>query len=509
MHNFNSKPTVIRVNQIYFNIYHYLYLAAKSKSINNVNQQILTKKPTYSFKLPDTILFVDDIPKIWLFTNKNNEIKKKYTAKLDINKIIEYFESKGVNYGKDKVIASYMYCSEDNKDIKFEDPFENQKFINERKVQDYITNKGFGIYKPPVIEDNFTLIHEFFEANQLKSFLLNTNKRQGVLQLFVESQQDPNSSYKLTWSPNYLTAQIKSSRQTKNRQGIHFYEKVVTYENDEYCTNTELVKSQIAINKLNNICVEIVTAIEELFENSIKIKNIILYMKQGTNFEINLMFCSSIGFIEYEDKDHQVFVYKGKLFNNRLSDAFRFNPHKVVYYKKNSDKYEKHACVSCGKVYLKENFHHIDVRSIIKWYQYNRSKPILKNYNNSIPEIIKQIEIIQLMLPKSNKVQGIEEQRLINELTRVKNSNIPGALVNEFNVKTNSEYKEMIKNKLFLKRELEVCEICFFEFIDIKDLTNEDFKAKIFQGNIKKSIVSTQVYIIDDILLFSLRERVN
>jgi hypothetical protein len=482
MQTLNSNPVVLKVNQIYFNIFHYLYLSDKQ------NLKLKKNKPL-SFKIPDTVLFIDDVPKLWVFTSKNGYIKRKYESKLNNNKILQHFEKQKINYGKDEILASYFYCSDDNMKIGFENPKENEDFLNEKKLIEYMKKKCLGIEFTNDLEDNFTLIHEFLDYNSLKDLLFNKNKRQGILQLFVESQQDPNSTYKLTWSPNYLTAQIKHSRQTKCKQNVHFYEKIVSFENDEYCINMEEVKSQIAINKLNNMCLETIDSIESLFNYSVKIKNIVLHMKQDLNFNVNLLYCSSIGFIEYEDKDHTVFVYKGRIFNNRLSDKFRFNPHKVIYFKNQEENYVKQVCISCEKESFKENFHEIDFHSIIKYHQYNRSKPALKSFKNKISEIFKRLSILTIMTPKQNDFDT-NQQVVENELMRVENSDIPDPMrvINpDLNLK---EYKMLMRNEIFLKKKVEVCESCFFEFIDIKHLTQNDFQAKIFQGNIKKNIVS-------------------
>ena len=492
MQNLNPKPSILKVNQIHFNIYHYLYLytkhAIRANYINRDNPNHIPLKTTFGFVLPHTILYLDDIPKIWLFTSKTGEIKKKYSSKLVNNKIIEFFKAREQKYGKDSIVASYMYCSEDNKEIKFDDPLENEVYLNEKKLKDYMHKKCLDLDTSSDFKDNYTLIHQFFNSESLTSFLANSNKRQGVLQLFISSQQDPNSTYRLIWSPDYLTAQIKHSRQIKSKQGIHFYEKTVTFENDEYCVNMESVKSEVAINKLNSICCEIISSIETLFKGSINIKNAVFHMKQDLDFEVNLLFCSSIGFIEYEDKEHQVFVYKGRIFNNRLSDDFRFNPHKVVYFKKNEDNYQKQKCVNCDKVYFKECFHAIDYKAIIKYHQYNRSKPSFQQYENKVTELLKHLKMITVMAPTNEKVTT-KENRLQSELMRCCNSEIPYSLKQDVESGGEKQFKKNRSNKLFLEKKVLVCEKCFFEFIDIKNLTDDDFQAKIFQGNIKKNII--------------------
>ena len=58
-------------------------------------------------------------------------------------------------------------------------------------------------------------------------------------------------------------------------------------------------------------------------------------------------------------------------------------------------------------------------------------------------------------------------------------------------IKLNIEKYNLIKNnKMFLERKTKVCEDCFFDLIDLKYYTDDDFNAKVFQGNIKKSLVS-------------------
>lgn len=483
MQSLNQKPTIVKVNQIYFDIYYYLYLSTKSNSKNDQSK--------FSFIIPDTVLFLDDRPVAWIFTNKKGKLMKKYNSKLNNQYILEYFTKKCVEYGTDKVAGYYVYSSDDNKDIKFEDPKENERFLNQKKLVEYMNRKCIAL--DPEHEDlnkTNTLIHEFFTTDNLKHFLENQKKRQGFLQIFVNSQQDPNSTYRLIWSPSHLTAEIRCSRLYKAKQGVHFYEKIVTFESDEYCINTDSVRSQIAIDKLNNICLEIIDAMQYLFNHSIKVKTAVFYLKQDLNFNLNFLYCSSIGFIEYEDKEHQVFAYKGKIFRNKLSDNFPFHPHKVIYKKKETENYESIICVSCQKTSIKEKFHDIDYLSLIKFHEYNRSKPPFKQFDCKIDEIFKNLNILTVMKPKTNReIEKTSHNRINYELMRVDHSNIPIAIKNENPHFTPKDYMILKHNKLFLEKKTQVCEDCFFQLVDLKYFTEDDFNAKIFQGNIKKNIV--------------------
>lgn len=473
MQSLSDKPSIVNVNQIYFYLYYYLYLSSRSK-----------KENVFSFKLPDTILFIDDRPVIWIFTNKERKIKKKYSSRLNSKSIYEYFKSKQIEYGKDCIVAYYVYSSDDNKVIKFEDPRENEYFTNQKKLVEYLNKRCINLDTKNSVDNSNTLVHEFFTAETLLDFLENRKKRQGFLQLFINSQQDPNSTYRLIWSPSHLTSEIRHSRLIKAKQGVHFYEKVVTYESDEYCINTESVKSKIALDKLNGICLEITNAIKSLFNNSINIKTAIFYLKQDLDFNMNFLYCSSIGFIEYEDKEHNVFLYKGKIFKNKLSDNFPFHLHKTIYKKKDQENYKTMNCVSCQKFSNMEMFHVVDYLSIIKCHIFNRSKPSFKQFDAKLDEIFKHLNIITVMHPSN-----LEQNRLNTELMRIESSNFPFAIRSENPDMTNELYKVLKTNKLFLEKKTQVCEECFFKLIDIKYYTKDDFNAKIFQGNIKKNIV--------------------
>lgn len=489
-------------------------------------------------------MFLDDNPICWIFTNKEGKVKRKYNSKLTTKTIYNYFEKKAIKYGDDKIVSQYIFSSDDNKIIKFENEEENKLMSDQIKLINYMNKNNIRLEKKDKINYNAnldnksrlissnnktnnnnikstlnyeeylnvnennsnkinknkpnTLIHEFFDLKMLKNFLEDFNfenkhkKRQGILQLYTNSQQDPNSTYRLIWSPSYLTAEIRHARQPKTKQGVHFYEKLITFENDDYCVNTEKVKSKIAIEKLNNICLEIIYSLHKLFDYTVCIKSAIFYVKQDLNFNINFLSCSSIGFIQYEDKSKSIYNFKGIIFRNLLSDNFPFHPYKTVYKKKDVDNYIYIECLNCQRDSLLEKFHDIDYLGIIKFHEYNRSKPAFKQFNCNVDDILKDLNIISIINPKcldNTNTLNNSNDRIENELMRVSYSSIPSAIKKENPCIDINKYNQLKFNKLFLERKTKVCEECYFSIIDLKYYTNDDFNAIIYQGNIKKLIV--------------------
>ena len=239
-------PLLLNPENIFFDIYNLLW----------TNKY---KQPSFSFLIPDTVLFIEDKPVLWLFNSKSGSIKRKLKDKLNIQNIINKFSKK-----KAELIGYYFYHKE--KDITL---IENL----EQKEQDinYFLNlfvKEMDVELP--IEKNHevnskNLKFEFFENQRsLKVFLETFKKRMGVLQLFINSNQDPNTMFRILWTPKSKIFDMRRSRKPLHRI-VHFYEKCVTYETEKFNIKTGNI---ILYNRTNKIFLSSRKVGEGYFRNS-------------------------------------------------------------------------------------------------------------------------------------------------------------------------------------------------------------------------------------------------
>jgi len=183
----------------------------------------------FSFFIPDTILFIEDKPAIWFFNSKSGGIRRKLKDKLTNDHIINKFTKK-----KSEIVGYYFYHRE--KDITMVENFEQKEQDINYYLNKFIKEMDIEIPKQTHshIENKKNLKFEFFDSpNSLRNFLENFKKRMGVLQLFINSNQDPHTMFRILWTPMTKIYDMRRSRKHMNRS-THFYEKCVTYETEKF-----------------------------------------------------------------------------------------------------------------------------------------------------------------------------------------------------------------------------------------------------------------------------------
>ena len=214
-----EKPLLLRPEYIFFDIYQLIW----QKKRND---------PLFSFILPDSILFQENKPIFWVFTSKTGVIKRKIKDKLTFEKIIKKF-----NFKKKEVIAYYFYNKE--KQITMIEDFDVKTQDNYHFMMQFLKENDIDLPNEKKTEDcKRNLRFEFFDTDKrLLDFLENFNKKLGILQLFIKSNQDPNTMFRIFWTPKSKIYDMRRSRKALHRR-VHFYEKCVTYETEKFNINT-------------------------------------------------------------------------------------------------------------------------------------------------------------------------------------------------------------------------------------------------------------------------------
>lgn len=218
----NQMP-ILSAKEIYLEIYRLLWTKRDKKN-----------KKVFPFHIPDTILFIDDLPHSWIFTSKKDRtIKKKNPSKLKNSEIISSFLK-----GNQQVVAYYLYCSNENKNVEYIVSGEAEKMERLNLIEEYLARLGINFQEEKKKKDCQTLLFEILERDKFTSFLSNTKKRYGILQRYIETSDIYNYVFRIMWSPQFSICDIRKSRQPLASKNYHIYEKVITFETQKFHINT-------------------------------------------------------------------------------------------------------------------------------------------------------------------------------------------------------------------------------------------------------------------------------
>ncbi len=213
-----APQSLLRPKQLYFDLYYIL--------VSN-----LPRKEPYGFFLADTILFLENAPILWLFTSKKDmTIKRKNSSRLNMKNILEKISS----YESDDIVAYYMNSGDnDYKDpVKIypsKDESDKNSLLNE-----FFDKMGVDTEKISKMFKKSLLLFEYFTREELKEFLLNKKKKQGVLQFYIKQTTSINTMSRIIYNDKIAICEVRRARQPENKKTPHFYEKIITFETDKF-----------------------------------------------------------------------------------------------------------------------------------------------------------------------------------------------------------------------------------------------------------------------------------
>lgn len=216
---------ILSAKDIYFEIYSLLWTKTEKQ------------KKIYRFYIPDTILFIDDIPVEWIFTSKKDgTIKKKNLSKLKNNEIITSFMKQ-----EQQITAYYMYLSDENINVHYNTSEEKEIEENLNLIQEFRNRLGIN-FNEEKDETSHRLLFELIEKKDFIDFINKTIKRYGILQLFKETNDIYNCMYRIMWSPQFSICDFRKSRQPILSSNINIYEKGITFETHKFNINSGNLK---------------------------------------------------------------------------------------------------------------------------------------------------------------------------------------------------------------------------------------------------------------------------
>lgn len=216
-----ERPILLKPNNLYFDIYKYIWLGTREKRI-------------FTPKIADTVLFLDDMPILWIFTGKDGSVKRKNPKKLNTSYIKNHFLNKN-----NEIIGHYMYSSEENRLITFIAFNDDENIENTNLINDYFEKLDINLEDRKF--EKSKLNFDILDRDKFINLITYKKKRCGVLQSYVQSNNSTSFMYRIVWTPNFCVCDMRNARHQLNKN-VHLFEKVITFETDKLHLETSIFK---------------------------------------------------------------------------------------------------------------------------------------------------------------------------------------------------------------------------------------------------------------------------
>lgn len=223
-----ERPVLLKPRNIYFDIYKYIWLNKGEKC-------------KLSAKVADTVLFLDDIPILWVFTAKNGTVKRKNPKKMNTTYIKKYFLDKS-----SEIIGHYIYSSEENREITFQSFNEAENIEHINLINDYFEKLNINLENKHY--ENNKLNFEILDREKFVYFITDKKKRCGVFQSYVLSNNYKSFMYRIFWSPNFSICDVRNAKYLLNKN-MNLLERDITFETDKINIETSkfiLIKKRLS-----------------------------------------------------------------------------------------------------------------------------------------------------------------------------------------------------------------------------------------------------------------------
>ncbi|KAL4460932.1 hypothetical protein ABPG74_016404 [Tetrahymena malaccensis] len=392
-------------NSIAFDIYGLIW-----KHENSSNQ--------YTFKVPNTIVFKNHEPILWIYSNSNNQVMKKTAEILKQEQIKGFFNNiKNIS----GIAAQYIFQINDKLQIKY-------------LMSDEISN--FLDQKNNLLQDG--ILQQFIDPNSQRNSVIqaSTNYQSCVLLKFINKQNIYNQQINL---------------------------------NDRACTLDGLSQKIDSISLKGKICPLIKQCINEIQSNIIlnqeggqKVKKITCYFKEDEKENIHFLWANYVKVEKNRSRSQQsksqTFqrqpIYQEKTNYSSIQSQKNSNilqelkPEKSLQQHSSSSIHKKFLieCYQCSQKKVKESFIEISYKYLID-YQLQIDQSCIKTDKLNIPESVKQY-----------KNQFTKKPQQVYHIPRVVQIIHP-----------NLKYPTYVcikESPQFQNKKVEVCSECYYEIIE-------------------------------------------
>ena len=474
--------------------------------IDNIYHFLWTKDTIFhadpSIYIPHTILYKYNKPCYWYFTSVvDHKLKKKNPGNLNPDHIKHVFLK---NVSESGIVCYFIY-EKMNTLSKYESDKPTYEKImkkilgNSCETNEKEENKNNSIklnnrvkssysYKSKIKKDEYKTnnkkyIIEYYNKKQFLDFLKNKIRHEdGILQKFVDPKGEYNTTYRLTWSPKLSLFEKCTNLKKLNDKHYDIYERVVTYDGEQFQTKIEPLKGSYLPERIQNMAIKIAEHVSNITLEKIKIVRMILNFKVDKKDRIVFLWCSSLRidngqkrkFINNRENKSfldQVNSIKNKIEETRIKSVdeskIKLNPPDHVNIFKYSilgkpiQPHKEAYCLNCGLNVENYKLYEISYKNLIEGHEnLKRDKQFFPLYNN-INMTSTGIEVISSEERKKNDKKNNIIQKLKDN--NYNNFVIPKVIAQLYPKLSYNDYYELKKDTIFLNKKTYICDTCFLE----------------------------------------------
>jgi len=299
----------------------------------------------------------------------------------------------------------------------------------------------------------------------------------GILQKFIDPKGDSNFIIRLQWSPKLCILEKKINNKKIYDKRFNLYERAVTYDGEEFQTETEAIRGNNLPDRFEKIGSNISSHISNITLERIKIIRMILNFKIGKNDKIYFLWCSSLRIENFLDKKLYSQNKKEKKDRNGRTDnnidipfVDKCDTEKIqvtypntinLFQYSNQGKpikvYKNSLCKNCDNKIEQQKMCDILFKTLVEAHD---SRKRDKAFNKLFENINMTSSGLELLPYIPNK--GEEEHKL-QVLKNYKNLLIPKIIFALYPKLNYEDYKVLKKDTVFLSKNTQVCEKCFLD----------------------------------------------
>jgi len=361
-------------------------------------------------------------------------------------------------------------------------------------------------------EINSKYIIEYFDKKKFKEFLHSKNTYpDGILQKFIDPKGDYNFTIRLHWSPKLCILEKTINTKKIHDTRFNLYERAVTYDGEEFQTQTEAIRGNNLPDRFEKIGSNIASHISNITLERIKIVRMILNFKIGKNDKIYFLWCSSLRIENFLDKKFNMHGKKERKhpgdFSNEIPFVSNCDTGKIqvtypnsinLFQYSNQGKpikvYKDTVCKNCDNKIEQHKMCDITFRTLVEAHD---SRKRDKAYNKLFENINMTASGVELLPYIPNK--GEEEQKLLI-LKNYKNLLMPKVIFALYPKLNYEDYKTLKKDTVFLSKNTQVCEKCFLDLTKYCNFAGANTENVL---RVLKSVLPEDYYIRNESLPFN------
>ena len=346
-------------------------------------------------------------------------------------------------------------------------------------------------------EENSKYVIEYFDKQKFHEFLISKNTYpDGILQKFIDPKGDNNFIIRLIWSPKLCVLEKKINTKRIYDSRYNIYERAVTYDGEEFQTETEAIRGNNIPDRFEKIGNNIANHISNITLERIKIIRMILNFRIDKNDRFYFLWCSSLRiennlerkFTTKKEKNITDLPFITNCDIEKMSVTYP-NSVNLFQYSKQGKPIKVDKSIFCKNCDLKVEPHKMcDIlfRTLVEAHE---SRKRDKNYNKLFENINIAANGVELLPYIPNK--GENENKL-EVLKNYKNLLIPKVIFALFPRLNYEDYYALKKDIVFLSKKTQICEKCFLDMTSYCNFSgaNTENLLRVLKSNIPEETIT-------------------